>query len=293
MPRIKRWFPVSQDFNDDGQLWEFTDTFGDRAIRVWFEICSILDKRENRFLCSKASCEAIFRKTRIYPKVGWRIIRFVLEKGWLKVPEKWLENCPETAHKPSTNGFSTILYCPEIVFSAPNYWQYHKEAEPEKFPVGTLLPSFLPDSSLKKEKNQKPPLAEPSVDLKISEFKSEPPQLRGGGDRKPWQIDPGVKVVADQIYKIDPQRFSKLIVWITAASQHKSPAIIIATLTAFLPYARDPNIGWWAYLDQILDKTEGKTNARSSETESERFKREGNEVADAMFGRVRLGAKAR
>lgn len=46
MPRIKRWFPVSHDFNADPELWELTDAFGDRALRVWFECLSIADRNE-------------------------------------------------------------------------------------------------------------------------------------------------------------------------------------------------------------------------------------------------------
>ena len=294
MPRLKRWFPVSHDINDDGQLWELTDEFGDRALRVWLEICSILDKTENWWLCSEASCRAIFRKTRIYPKVGWKIIAFIFEKGWLKVPSKWLENRPQMAGKWLANDLSAISCCPEIVFGSPNYWKYHPNEEPLKFPDASFLPSFLPDSSLKKEKNPDPATPEPSVDLKNSEVKSEVFPLRGGGMvKQPWRIDPGVKAVADQIYQIDPKRYSRLITWITAASQHKSAAVIIATLEAFLPHAREPNLGWWAYLDKILDKTEAKANARSSEIESERFKRQDKETAAALFAGAGMGPQTR
>lgn len=46
MPRIKRWFPVSHDFNADPEVWELTDKFGDRAIRVWLELLSIADRND-------------------------------------------------------------------------------------------------------------------------------------------------------------------------------------------------------------------------------------------------------
>ncbi len=38
------YFPVSQDINSDPEVWELTDKFGDRALRVWLEILSIADR---------------------------------------------------------------------------------------------------------------------------------------------------------------------------------------------------------------------------------------------------------
>lgn len=38
------YFPVSQDINSDEEVWELTETFGDRSLRVWLEILSIADR---------------------------------------------------------------------------------------------------------------------------------------------------------------------------------------------------------------------------------------------------------
>lgn len=38
------YFPVSQDINSDPEVWELTDRFGDRSLRVWLEILSIADR---------------------------------------------------------------------------------------------------------------------------------------------------------------------------------------------------------------------------------------------------------
>jgi hypothetical protein len=38
------YFPVSQDINSDPEVWELTDKFGDRSLRVWLEILSIADR---------------------------------------------------------------------------------------------------------------------------------------------------------------------------------------------------------------------------------------------------------
>ena len=44
MPRIRRWFPVTQDINADPELWELRESYGDRAVLVWLEILSIADR---------------------------------------------------------------------------------------------------------------------------------------------------------------------------------------------------------------------------------------------------------
>jgi|RhiMetdeSRZDD1v2_1073273.scaffolds.fasta_scaffold206633_3 hypothetical protein len=46
MPRIKRYFPVSHDINEDPICWEMTERFGDRSLRMWLELESIADRNE-------------------------------------------------------------------------------------------------------------------------------------------------------------------------------------------------------------------------------------------------------
>lgn len=46
MPRIRRWFHVSHDINNDPEVWELTDTFGDWFLRVWLQMLSIGDRNE-------------------------------------------------------------------------------------------------------------------------------------------------------------------------------------------------------------------------------------------------------
>lgn len=106
MPRIKRWFPVSQDINDDDEMWEFTSTFGDRAFRTWMEILKILDKNENRFRLSEEGYASLSRRLRqtsanLRRQVGW-----LLARGWLASLE------------PPAEGLPVVLY-------APNYWKFH------------------------------------------------------------------------------------------------------------------------------------------------------------------------
>ena len=44
MPRIKRWFPVSHDFNRDPQVIELRKEFGDWSALAWLELLSIADR---------------------------------------------------------------------------------------------------------------------------------------------------------------------------------------------------------------------------------------------------------
>jgi hypothetical protein len=46
MPRIKRWFPVSQGINGSVKTWEMTDRFGDRSLRVWLEMLSMANHND-------------------------------------------------------------------------------------------------------------------------------------------------------------------------------------------------------------------------------------------------------
>ena len=50
MPRRKHYFPVSHDINNDPEVWELTDTFGDWLLFVWLEILSVADRSEGYFM---------------------------------------------------------------------------------------------------------------------------------------------------------------------------------------------------------------------------------------------------
>jgi len=105
------------------------------------------------------------------------------------------------------------------------------------------------------------------------------------------QLNPEVKIWGDKIYQVDRQKFQKLIIWLRAAENTYSTEVIVATLKEFEPYALKVDASWWPYLDKLLDKNEGKINARNAETESARHKEETRELAD-MFGGNWLGKKS-
>src|SRR6266481_1643138 len=41
MPRIRRWFAVSDDINADPEVWEMCHQIGEKALRIWLEFLSI------------------------------------------------------------------------------------------------------------------------------------------------------------------------------------------------------------------------------------------------------------
>lgn len=46
MPRIKRWFPVSQDINSDPDVWVLRNKYGEKSLSIWLEILSIADRND-------------------------------------------------------------------------------------------------------------------------------------------------------------------------------------------------------------------------------------------------------
>ena len=93
-----------------------------------------------------------------------------------------------------------------------------------------------------------------------------------------------IKPYSDRIYAIDKAKFRRLVVWIAAAERTYRPEIIVATLKAFEPLAREVSNEWWPYLDRILDKVEARDNARTSEAEHNARKEAEAEYARSTFG---------
>lgn len=120
MPSPKRWFPVSRDLNDDPEVWEFTDEFGDRALRIVLEVFASIDRTDNHWRLSGRWLHSLSRKVRQQPATVQRAIGWMLAKGWLAAQECAADGSP-------------------MSLSAVNYWKYHKRREPEG--VQSRLPS--------------------------------------------------------------------------------------------------------------------------------------------------------
>src|SRR5579885_2072150 len=100
MPSPKRWFPVSREINLDPEAWELTDRFGDRSLRLWLELLSILDRNDNRFKLSGQWLAALASRTKMNLRTVLDAILWMLDRGWLtlrvvdgeqKLAEEWTE----------------------------------------------------------------------------------------------------------------------------------------------------------------------------------------------------------
>lgn len=110
MPRAKRYFPVSHDINEDPEIWELTDLFGDRSLRVWLEVLRILDKNENTLKVCDHTVAALSRKCRQTVAKVRRILGHAVAKTWLHRGD-------DTADDSS------------YILKASNYAKYHKTSE--------------------------------------------------------------------------------------------------------------------------------------------------------------------
>ena len=75
---------MTHDINQDPEVWELTDTFGDRALRVWLECLSIAGRNEGLVGPNSEQLHAVLAsKCRVYsPKVR-AILVWLFGKGWL------------------------------------------------------------------------------------------------------------------------------------------------------------------------------------------------------------------
>lgn len=128
MPRIKRWMPINQDINGDHELWHLTDTFGDRAMRLWLEVLSILERTENQWRLTPGWLAALSRRCRQSSAKCSRIIRHCMAVGWL------------IGRGESTDGWPSIL-------SSPKYAEYHKTRGINKPTPGKQTGSLPSESS--------------------------------------------------------------------------------------------------------------------------------------------------
>lgn len=146
MPTPKRWCPISRDLNDDPEVWELTVKFSDRSLRIFFEVIAIIDRTENRWRLSGHWLASLSRKVRQKPATVRLVIDWMVAKGWLVIEERSADGSPS-------------------VYSARNYWKYHKRREPngatsgtDAEPTGSQIrtPSFpiRPLNNLKEERGR-------------------------------------------------------------------------------------------------------------------------------------------
>jgi len=249
MPRVKRWVPVAQGFNDDSEGWEFTDQFGDRAFRTWVEILRIIEETENCWRLSGDWLGSLSRKVRQRPA------SVQLEVDWL-LARGWLDSSQEVG-----NSQLTIL-------KARNYLKFHPMKGTHQAPK-KLPPSFLPIPSEETHKNESKPTAAKAAPGTDPEPLAKP---------KPRPFSPELEAAGMRIYKLDKVKYLRLWEWIgLKRKQFYSDQLLAQVLTRFEPYASDNAIQWWGYLEKIVAKEQSKANGRASEAEGERFKKEERE----------------
>lgn len=103
---------------------------------------------------------------------------------------------------------------------------------------------------------------------------------------EPRKLNAAIKAAADPIYKSDPEKFARLIVWIKEREKRDyPPEVIVASLKEFWRTEQKSKIrDWWPYLNRIFTKEYGQWH----EAQSAKHKAE-----DAQFVRGLVHSTAR
>jgi len=301
MPRIKRWFPVSHDINSDPEVWELTNTFGEWLLPVWLEILSVTDRADGeyngtptaiannlaRFSLNlrrdKDEVRRRFKGTtasfRAELALYWMTLRrwllpIVLTETGPMVLE-WWPNHHRMVAEWSPNRWRMVgewwpTGAPIIGFITRNHWKYHRREERNMVPSEPSEPIRSEPLKIKEEEQASPvPSVEAlnrlngSMNLTEGVVPIEQPKRR--------VLDPRIKVVADRIFKSDPVKFVRLVVWIKDAESKQYPAeVIVAALEQFEPYAAKIN-PWYAYLSKIVLRVNQNFNAAQAVAEHVRY----------------------
>ena len=226
-----RHFPVSQEINSDPQVWELTDTFGDRAIRTWLEILAILDREKNKWKLVDGWETVISRKVRQSPATVSRIVGWMLANGWLIAGQLLANGQPE-------------------VLSAPKFAKFHKLRSENRLPPNLAEPNLT-------EPKMKPA---PTAGVDNSKIRKQNGKGGDANQRQPAEATVGVtehepwRPVADRIFNSDKKKYLRLIVWIKAQYAAGSPGVVITeVLEKFEPHGKDI-IDWYPYLTKMATK---------------------------------------
>lgn len=109
----KRWFHVSQEINNDPEMWWFTSQFGERAIRTWLQILVYLDKTGNEWRVTGDWLGTLSRVVRqTAPNVSGQL-DWMTANGWLRVRKEAADGSP-------------------LIFETPNWSKYNRRLEQQK-----------------------------------------------------------------------------------------------------------------------------------------------------------------
>jgi hypothetical protein len=118
--------------------------------------------------------------------------------------------------------------------------------------------------------------------LTVIEPKIPAPTAPEPAARSPSRMVPEIKKAADPIYRSDPQKFERLIVWIKHVEKSYPTQVIVKTLNDFEPYAAETE-DWWPYLMILVAKAGPKINIAASEAEHRRHKEDIREASKNPF----------
>ena len=138
-----------------------------------------------------------------------------------------------------------------------NYGKYNKTAESYPLPPDLTRPSLTRSY---KNKNEKPASPEPSAGSQIKGKRSQ-------------NLSPELKAETDRLYEFDPDKFSKLIVWVNQGRKEGFTEPDMAeALREFWGYRVIDD--WYPYLDKILKKVETNGTRDAALERHEELKKE-------------------
>ena len=169
MPVPKRYFHCSQEIIADPEMWEFTDTFGDRSIRTWLQILIYLDRSANEWRLTGDWLAVLSRTVRQSSANLRRQIGWLTAKGWLIVGEQAADGSP-------------------LILKSPNWLKYNRTQEQKR--NGTIPDQGAVHDPLLSFPSPTPSLSVPTPKIKKKERKKNcvPAKRVAGGETNPmWE----------------------------------------------------------------------------------------------------------
>lgn len=186
MPRSVRYFPVNHDINADPEVWELTDKFGDRALRVWLEILSIADRNYGQLDGTVDGWAGVLMRVYSSRNPRWvnrdlenlqNLLRWMSEKGWITIRER------------SEGDQKALRERSEPCLQIANYSKYHKTRGENSSPPNLTYPNLT-----------KPTPIVPKGDGHFDRLWNECPKKVGkGAAEKAWHKIKPDKELAEKI----------------------------------------------------------------------------------------------
>lgn len=158
MPTIVRWFRVTHDINQDPEIWELRETFGDRAGFIWLECLSIADRNSGQIgpysnqIINQLASKCRTTRAKVSGIIGW-----CLDHGWISIGRPSDANPMPVRFQPDANPTRTRSESGEYLRVA-KWRKYNPKRDVEQFPSETTPRLDSPDETKKKNKRAQAPL---------------------------------------------------------------------------------------------------------------------------------------